>query len=182
MKTSHRYYGLVFRSRLGTLAAGGLLLGLLAGCSLPGATNPNSQPTPAKAAPAFSLATLDGRQLGLADLRGKVALVNFWATWCIPCRAEIPDLEHENRVQDKARVAIVGIDWKEPPGPVQSFIHDIGATYPILFDADGKIYDAYGVAALPQTYVLNAKGDIVSTRTGIASRAQIESELKAAGG
>jgi cytochrome c-type biogenesis protein len=127
------------------------------------------------------LTGIDGQSHALADYRGKVVLFNFWATWCIPCRAEIPDLEHEARVQDPAKVVILGIDWKEQSQPVQTFVQDIGAHYPMLLDSDGKVYDAYAVSALPQTFIVDRNGNLASSRTGIASRDQIEAELKAAG-
>jgi peroxiredoxin len=157
-------------------------VGGVAGCSLPGTGPSRPQAAPSKPAPDFRLAGLDGRDHALGDYRGKVVVLNFWATWCIPCRAEIPDLEHEHRAQDPGKVAIVGIDWKESAVSAQSFIHDIGATYPTLLDADGRVYDQYGVSALPQTFVLDAGGKIVSSRTGIASRDQMEAEIRAAGG
>ena len=157
-----------------------LALGLAA-CDVPWASrSPAAGSTPTPAA-TFRLTGLDGQAHGLSDYRGKVVLINFWATWCIPCRAEIPDLEHEARTQSPQRVVILGIDYKEPQAPVQSFLNDIGAHYPVLLDSDGKAYDAYGVSALPQTFIVDGNGGVVVSRTGIATRDQIEKELRDAG-
>jgi peroxiredoxin len=151
----------------------------LVGCSLPGA---GSSPTSnGAAAPSFTVRGLDGASHSLADYRGRVVVLNFWATWCIPCRAEIPDLEHEARVQDPAKVAVIGVDWKEDPAPVAAFVKEIGAGYPILLDRDGRVYTAYEVSALPQTFVIDRDGRVVVSRTGIAGRDQLEKELRSAG-
>jgi thiol-disulfide isomerase/thioredoxin len=133
-------------------------------------------------APGFSLTGLDGRRHDLSEYRGRVVLLNFWATWCIPCRAEIPDLEHEARTQDPSRVVFLGINWKEGSDAAQAFFTEIGATYPVLLDSDGSVYSRYGVDALPQTFIVDRDGRLVSSRTGIASRDQLEQELRAGGG
>jgi peroxiredoxin len=148
----------------------------LAGCSLPGA---GSAPTSEGAtAPGFTVQGLDGATHRLKDYRGKVVVLNFWATWCIPCRAEMPDLEHEARVHGPDPVVILGMDWKESAASVKDFTTMLGTTYPMLLDADGHAYDAYRVGALPTTFVLDRQGRITKTRLGIASRAEIEAEIK----
>jgi thiol-disulfide isomerase/thioredoxin len=170
----------VVANRSAALALASCLLTGVVSCTPPWVKN--ELPPPAeRVAPGFTLTGLDGGTHDLAEYRGRVVLLNFWATWCIPCRAEIPDLEHEARVQDPARVVIIGVDWKEDPAPVSAFIKDIGAGYPILLDRDGRVYDAYEVAALPQTFVLDKAGRIAVSRTGIAGRDQLEAELRSAG-
>jgi cytochrome c biogenesis protein CcmG/thiol:disulfide interchange protein DsbE len=150
----------------------------LCGC-LPAGSAGQGAPTPG-GAPSFTLKGLDGRTHSLSDYRGKVVVLNFWATWCIPCRAEMPDLEHEARVHKSDRVAVLGVDWKESTGPVEEFIRGLGVTYPILLDSDGRIYDAYRVSALPTTFVIDRNSRLVKTRLGISSRDEIESEIQAA--
>ena len=146
---------------------------LPAGNAGPGAATPGG-------APGFTLKGLDGKTHSLSDYHSKVVVLNFWATWCIPCRAEMPDLEHEARVHKSDPVAVVGVDWKESTGPVDEFIRGLGVTYPILLDSDGRIYDAYRVSALPTTFLIDRNGRLVKTRLGISSRDEIESEIKAA--
>ncbi len=173
---------MVFRPRLGIRRQrAAALISLfclgLAGCEAPWSQSSTPPPTPPPAAPAFTLTGLDGQSHALSEYRGKVVLINFWATWCIPCRAEIPDLEHEARAQDPSKVVILGIDWKESGPTAQAFLTDIGARYPVLLDSDGKGYDAYRVEGLPQTFIVDRQGRLLSSRTGIASRDQIEKEL-----
>jgi thiol-disulfide isomerase/thioredoxin len=160
-----------------------LVLGLalavvaLTGC-LPAGSTGQVATTPGFA-PGFSIAGLDGRTHTLADYRGKVVVLNFWATWCIPCRAEMPDLEHEARAHRSDPVAVVGIDWKESAGPIQDYTGGLGITYPILLDAEGRVYEAYRVSALPTTFLIGRDGRMVKTRLGISSRDEIETEVKA---
>jgi peroxiredoxin len=154
------------------------VLVLLTGCSLPG----QARATPAPAtAPSFTLIGLDGRQHSLGQYRGHIVLINFWATWCIPCRAEIPELETAYKKYQARGVVFLGIDWKESQGDVRAFADERQVTYPILLDTDGKAYTAYQVPALPQTYVLDKQGRVVITRTGIATRDKFDAELKSVG-
>jgi peroxiredoxin len=148
----------------------------LVGCSLPGA---GSSPTSnGAAAPSFTVRGLDGSSHSLADYRGRVVVLNFWATWCIPCRAEMPDLEHEARVFRADPVVILGMDWKESAESVKDFTTMLGTTYPMLLDADGRAYDAYRVGALPTTFVLDRRGHIRKMRLGLASRDEIDAEIR----
>jgi peroxiredoxin len=157
--------------------AAGLAALSLAGCSLPGAgSTPSSD---GSTAPGFTVTGLDGATHRLADYRGKVVVLNFWATWCIPCRAEMPDLEHEARAH-RSDAVILGMDPRESASTAKDFADGLGISYPILLDLDSKVYDAYRVVALPTTFVIDARGRLVKTRLGQTSRDEIESEIKAA--
>ena len=160
------------RSLTITLALAATLLASGCGTSAPTPSAPGS-------VSGFSLVGLDGVRHTVADYRGKVVIVNFWATWCIPCRAEIPDLEHEYR-SHRDNVVVLGIDWKESRDTVASFMTEIGATYPVLLDSDGATYSAFEVSALPSTFVLNRAGKLVKSRLGIASRDTLEAEIQQA--
>lgn len=151
----------------------------LAGCSLPGhaATTPDRP-----GAPAFTLIGLDGKQHSLAEYRGHVVLINFWATWCVPCRAEIPELETAFKKYQANGVVFLGIDWKEGRDDVKAFTDERQVTYQVLLDSDGKAYTAYQVPALPQTFILDKQGRIALSRTGIATREKFEAELRSVGG
>jgi peroxiredoxin len=151
----------------------------LAACSLPGGSSKAST-TPGATAPSFTVEGIDGASHSLTDYRGKVVVLNFWATWCIPCRAEMPDLEHEARLHRSDPVVILGIDWKEAAATVRDFAQGLGVTYPMLLDADGRVYETYRVGALPTTFIIDARGRLLKSRIGIASREEIESEISGA--
>ncbi len=160
------------------LAAAWAAVGLGA-CGLPGARSTASA-SPGNPAPDFNLVGVDGARHSLSSYRGRVVVLNFWATWCIPCRAEMPDLEHEARLHRTDPVSIVGVDWKESAGQVTDFTAGLGISYPMLLDTDGQVYARYRVSALPTTFIIDARGRLVKSRIGIAGRDEIEVEIKAA--
>jgi peroxiredoxin len=159
--------------------AAGVAATTLAGCSLPGGSSKASN-TPGSTAPGFTVRGVDGRSHSLSHYRGNVVVLNFWATWCIPCRAEMPDLEHEARLHRSDPVVILGMDWKEAAATVRDFTQGLGVTYPMLLDADGRVYETYRVGALPTTFIIDARGRLLKSRIGIASREEIESEISSA--
>jgi len=122
-------------------------------------------------APYFSLATLEGDTLTLADLEGQVVVLNFWATWCAPCRVEIPDLIE---LQDELRhegVQFVGVAINDlGREAIEAFAADAGFNYPIVL-GDGEIADAYGgVYALPTTILVDRDGMVRRKITGLVSK------------
>ncbi|HME80565.1 MAG TPA: redoxin domain-containing protein [Candidatus Eremiobacteraceae bacterium] len=112
-------------------------------------------------APDFSLQTTAGKPLRLSDLRGKVVVLNFFATWCPPCRAETPDLVSIAGSYTPRGVTFVGIDVKESPELVSEFAGAKGVGYTLVLDRDGKVNDAYDVRAIPTTYVVGRDGRIL---------------------
>ena len=116
-------------------------------------------------APELPREVLVGPPTDLASLRGKPALVNFWASWCDPCKEEAPDLKRfDAEFGDQA--TLVGVDWGDAAGNAREFIAKSGWTYPILRDPTQKVGTAYGLNGLPTTFVLDSDGDIVRTLQG----------------
>jgi cytochrome c biogenesis protein CcmG, thiol:disulfide interchange protein DsbE len=132
-----------------------------------------------KPAPALPTAVLQPPRASLASLRGKPALVNFWASWCEPCRKEAPGLERLHRSLHGA-AAMVGVDYTDQADSARSFIRRYGWSFPILSDPDGIYGARYGFSGLPTTVVLDSRGRIVETLRGPQTVADLRRALDAA--
>jgi len=122
---------------------------------------------PGTATPRFSGDTLEGKPLSLADLRGKVVIVNFFASWCAECRPEMPVLEKLHREFAKQGLSIVGVNFQEDKETVGRYAHDLGLTFPLVLDPKGVIGTEYGVFGLPATFVVARDGRAVAFAVGI---------------
>jgi cytochrome c biogenesis protein CcmG, thiol:disulfide interchange protein DsbE len=109
-------------------------------------------------APNFTLESLDGRQVSLAELRGRPILINFWATWCPPCRAEMPDLQEVSRAYENAGLVVLGLNLQESRDDVQRYADTLGLTFPLLLDRDGVVATHYNLTALPTSYFIDRDG------------------------
>ncbi len=140
---------------------------------------PLTQTTGVVPAADFTLTSVDGRSLRLSDLRGQIVLLNFWATWCPPCRAELPDLEAIYRQDGVPHgLTVVGVDVEESAGLTQAFAKQYGVTFPLLPDPDGKVSDhLYAVRALPTSFLIDRAGNVRYTWVGEQTWAGIESRL-----
>jgi cytochrome c biogenesis protein CcmG/thiol:disulfide interchange protein DsbE len=119
----------------------------------------------ARPAPALPTQVLHGPKVDLESLRGRPALINFWASWCTPCREEAPALARlARRVNGKARV--VGVDWNDTTANADDFIKQHHLTYPILRDGSSAVGEHFGLTGLPTTFVLDSDGRIVRTLRG----------------
>lgn len=121
-----------------------------------------------EAAPEFQLALLSGGSLNLADLRGKPAVINFWASWCPPCRAEMPAFERSWQ-KDGDRIAFVGVAVQDTEPEARAAVEKTGVTYPVGLDEGNRIARAYELKGMPTTVVLDANGVIVKRFTGEAT-------------
>ncbi len=126
-------------------------------------------------APLFTLQRLDrGGDLSLASLRGRTVVLNFWASWCGPCRDEMPLLQAgSKRWQDK-NVVFVGVDAKDDRGYARAFLRKYGVTYPNVYDGKGSLIGRYGVTGYPETYFIDVHGKI---RHRIAGPVEAPSDL-----
>jgi cytochrome c biogenesis protein CcmG/thiol:disulfide interchange protein DsbE len=142
--------------------------------------NPTGRPAVAeigRAAPDFLLRTLDGRELRLSDLRGRVVLLNFWASWCQPCRSEMPEFVRLYSTQRDRGLEVVAVDLQEAPAPVQGFVDEFGMTFPVVFDRTGEVARTYRVTQLPVTLIIDRDGVIRAAKYGPITPDYIEQEL-----
>ena len=118
-------------------------------------------------APEFELPKLGGGgSTSLADYRGQVVVLNFWASWCKPCRDESPLLERwHRRIRDRG-ATVLGVDILDVTGRAQDFVDEYGLTYPMLKDKDGEGLDKFGVVAYPETFVIDRQGRIAAVARG----------------
>jgi len=140
-------------------------------------------PQVGKLGPNFLLELLDSGELRLSDLRGKAVVLNFWATWCRPCRREMPQfVEAYDRYRDQGLV-IVAVDLQESRGTIGSFVDDFGVEFPVAIDRQGDVADEYRLLGLPTTYFIDRNGVIRSIYRGpLEGRSQgtnVQGEIKA---
>jgi cytochrome c biogenesis protein CcmG/thiol:disulfide interchange protein DsbE len=122
--------------------------------------------SPGTKPPPFSGPTLDAQQFSLTNLRGKVVLVNFWASWCADCRPEMPVLEGLHREFASRGLAIVGINAREDARAIGRYARELGLTFPLVIDPGGKNNDLYGVIGIPTTFVIGRDGRAVAFGVG----------------
>ncbi|MEW5989706.1 MAG: TlpA disulfide reductase family protein [Chloroflexota bacterium] len=128
-------------------------------------------------APDFTLTTLTGEELRLAELRGRPVVLNFWATWCPPCRVEMPFFQDAS-VQYNGRAAVIGVNQGEETPTVSEFITSFQITYPIALDSDNRVSKLYDVRALPTTYFIDANGIVREVYTGVVNGAVLEDRIE----
>ena len=128
-------------------------------------------------APDFSLSLLDGGRFSLDQERGKIVVLNFWASWCVPCQTEAPVLEDIWQRYSAHNVVVVGVDIKDTPEDARAFLRRYVSTYPSGFDSQKEIYIDYGVYGLPETFVVDPQGMVVHHVIGPVTQAQLQSWL-----
>ncbi len=149
------------------------------GCPREAPTRPPACPAPAigHPAPDFTLTTLAGETFTLSALRGRPVVVNFWATWCPPCRAEMPELQATSQ-RLSGQVAIVGVDQMEPASLVRDFASSLGLSFAIPLDANGAISRLYRVRSLPTTFFIDRAGVIRQIQVGPLTEATLVQLLR----
>jgi peroxiredoxin len=169
------------------LMLGGLLGGLFTTFALqesPGKTGiafAEASPAIGSLAPDFRLGDLNGRTFHLQEAiaKNKVTLLNFWATWCPPCRKEIPELVGFYRDYAKQGVQILAVDLHENPQTVGTFAADQGMVFPVLIDpAPGQVSDQYQILYIPTTFIIDHQGKIRDKIVGGTDRATLEGVVR----
>jgi thiol-disulfide isomerase/thioredoxin len=129
-------------------------------------------------APDFKLTALDGKPLTLTALQGKVVLLNFWATWCGPCRAEIPDLVALQE-RYKGRLQIIGLNVDDEEADIKQYVEETGINYPVAMTSNDVRIQFGGIPALPTSFVLDTEGHVVQKHVGLWNPAVYETEIRA---
>jgi peroxiredoxin len=118
------------------------------------------------AAPDFELRDVDGKLHRLADYRGKVVILNFWATWCPPCRYEMPSMERARKKIEGENMVILAVDVGEDEDTIFSFIANYEVHFPLLMDQEAKTIKSYPVIGLPTTYIIDPQGNVTHRVVG----------------
>ncbi len=161
-----------FRGPAATVAA--VLIGLVAAsCRRPEPKLPSGE-----AAPDFQAKALGGQALSLSGLKGKVVLLDFWATWCGPCEETIPHLIELHAKKRERGLEVVGISVDDYPEDVPAFVKSHGMKYPVFVDAEKEVMDLYGVRNVPTTVLVDRTGKVRGRWLGAGE--EVEAELDAA--
>lgn len=127
-----------------------------------------------KPAPAFDLEKHDGGRISLASLKGNVVILTFWATWCAPCKVEMPTLEEAHKKHGGNGVTVVGVNFQQEKPQVKKFVDANKMTFPIAMDVDGKTADVYNIPGLPTTFFIDRDGVLAGYHEGIVKPELLE--------
>jgi cytochrome c-type biogenesis protein CcmF len=171
--------------RRALIAAGGLVTGvavfIVAAVAMWGtnleALQLMGRPLLGQPAPDFTLDLLDGSTFTLSDLRGQVVVINFWATWCPPCEDEMPDLQTVWEEYQANGVVFVGIAFDDEESAVRDMASRYGATYALGLEAEGSISTAYGITGVPETFVVDADGNVTHVYIGPVTADELREAL-----
>jgi cytochrome c biogenesis protein CcmG/thiol:disulfide interchange protein DsbE len=128
-------------------------------------------------APQFTVTTIDGKQLTLGDLRGKTVVLNVWASWCVPCRDEAGELNRTYATYKDRNVVFVGIAWNDNDSEVRKFIDTYKVPYAVALDPEGKIAIDLGITGVPETFLIDAQGQLTQKWIGPITSAQLSGML-----
>ncbi|HZU06784.1 MAG TPA: TlpA disulfide reductase family protein [Chloroflexota bacterium] len=155
--------------------AGGLLalLAIAVACGQPAAAARLGSP-----APDFALQNVDGTTVRLSELRGKPVVVNFWATWCAPCREEMPAMQEVYEQYRDRGLVILAVNMEEDVRLVRRWIEQGGFTFTFLLDSEGELVKRYNVTAAPTSYFIGRDGVIRDLKLGALSRSEMQAKVE----
>lgn len=142
-------------------------------------SRPPDQPIVGQVAPAFQLRSLTGATVSLSQFRGRPVLVNFWATWCTPCKKEMPALQAA--AADHPKLTVLGIDNVEPAVKVRPFVEKLGIRFPVLLDQSGSVVDRYRIIGMPTSFFIDPGGVLRAVYQGALTPAALSKDLAAIG-
>lgn len=161
----------------GTVAIVAIVAAALAGCDASGGGGVVAIGSPV---PAYGAPTLAGDSISLAELQGEHVLLNIWATWCVPCRQEMPDLQeiHEGFGPDGLRVVAVSIDQAYAKGEIEQFVDRYGIEFTVLHDPQGTVTRLFSTVGVPETFLIGPDGTLVSRWFGQIDPSQVRARLE----
>ena len=127
-------------------------------------------------APDFTLKSRSGDNLRLAEQRGNIVLVNFWASWCGPCREELPKMEALQQSYQDLGFTVLAINVDDNPAKAENLLRDVDVTFPVLFDPQGKVSQQYDLSAMPTTVIVDRDGNARLTHKGYKSGDEVKYE------
>lgn len=163
-----------------TLAAGMLVIGVVLLLHRPNTTSSAPGSSGRASLPNLAFPDLNGSEQNLSDYRGRPLFVNMWATWCPPCRAEIPDLQRLFTSEKQSGFTVLGVDQGQDAEPVSMFVSDYKLTYPILVDKSEQLSSSLGSSGLPTTLVYDRAGKLVDVVIGMMTPGVMQAELEKA--
>ena len=143
-----------------------------------GIVNRSAKPVEAGAAPQFSIPLYNGGTFSLSEQRGQVVVVNFWASWCIPCRSEAPMLERVWKKYKDRGVVFIGVDYVDTEGEALKFLKEFGITYPNGPDIGTDTSHRYRIQGVPETYFVGKDGMLSGNRIGPIGEAALVAKLE----
>lgn len=137
----------------------------------------SQKPQVSEQAPNFELTTLDGKQVSLSKLRGKAVLLNFWGSWCEPCKTEMPALTKMYEKYQSQGLEVVGINIAETDVAVGQFIKQYSLNFPVWMDRDRDVVDLYKIGPIPSTYFIDPAGKIIYVKEGPLELSELEAKV-----
>jgi peroxiredoxin len=150
------------------------LVGLVGFAIYQVSTDTGGKPVEGEEAPDFTLTTLDGKQRSLSDLKGKAVMINFWGTWCPPCKTEMPAIQQAYMINKSKGFEVVSVNIRENDLPVSNFAQQMGLTFPIWMDKDREVVKQYKIGPIPSTFFINRDGVIEKKIEGPLELSQLQ--------